>query len=181
MGLGHNQQQNPTVHSGGVRRVPCRSPAPPLPLTFRSPSAHHLLPFCFLWTFLWTIFVDNSFGHFLWTLFVDTFCRHILWTLFVDTFLDTFWENILWTHSVEHPLKKRRKKKEKKVFPFLYVLVSVLLSAYVERFSVPCMQDFYEKNTDTRTNNLHHGKVVSVVVSMSLRLMVQYFQQQKMQ
>ena len=47
MDLGHNQQQHPTVHSGGVSRVPCCSPAPPLPLTFRSPSV-----FCgnFLWT-----------------------------------------------------------------------------------------------------------------------------------
>ena len=61
--LGHNQQQHPTVHSWGVSRVPCRSPAPPLllttpplPLTFRSLSAHLPLPFR------------------LWTLFVDTFC-----------------------------------------------------------------------------------------------------------
>ena len=51
MDLGHNQQQYPTVHSGGVSRVPCRSPSPPLSLTFRSPSA-----FC---------------GHFWWKLFVD--------------------------------------------------------------------------------------------------------------
>ena len=40
MDLGHNQQnQHPTVYHGGVSRVPCCSPAHPLPLTFRSPSA----------------------------------------------------------------------------------------------------------------------------------------------
>ena len=43
MDLGHNQQQHPTVQSGGVSRG--RSPAPPLPLTFRSPSAPLSLPF----------------------------------------------------------------------------------------------------------------------------------------
>ena len=62
MDLGHNQWQHLTVHSGGVSRVPCRSSAPPLPLTFRSPSSHLPLPFRFLWT-----------------LFFDTFCEHCFW------------------------------------------------------------------------------------------------------
>ena len=65
MDLGHNQQQHPIVHSWGVSRVPCLSPDPPLPLTFRFPSAHLPLPFGFLWT-----------------LFVDTFCGNFWWTLF---------------------------------------------------------------------------------------------------
>ena len=41
--LGQNQQQHPTMHSGGVNRVPCRLPAPPLLLTIHFPSACLLL------------------------------------------------------------------------------------------------------------------------------------------
>ena len=43
MDLGHNQQQYYIVHNatgGGVGKIPWRSPAPPLPVTFRSPSAY---------------------------------------------------------------------------------------------------------------------------------------------
>ena len=105
MDLGHNQQHHPTVHSGGVSRVPWRSPAPPLPLTFYSPSAHLPLPFRFLWTLFVDTFMDNFCGHFVWTLFVDTFCAHFLCTLFVDTFLDFFVDtlcgHLLWTLFVD--------------------------------------------------------------------------------
>ena len=37
MDLGHNQQQHPAVHSGGVIRVSYCSPSAHLPLPFRSP------------------------------------------------------------------------------------------------------------------------------------------------
>ena len=39
---------NKQVASGGVSRFPCRSRAPPLPLTFCSPYAHLQIPFRFL-------------------------------------------------------------------------------------------------------------------------------------
>ena len=42
MELGQDQQQHSTVHRGGVSKVCCRSPAPHLPLLFRSPSARLL-------------------------------------------------------------------------------------------------------------------------------------------
>ena len=59
MDLDHNQQQHPTVHSGGVNGIPCRSATPPIPLTFCSPSA-------FCGNFLWTLFffVENLVGQF---------------------------------------------------------------------------------------------------------------------
>ena len=87
MDLGHIQQHHPTVYSRGVSRVPCRSPTPLLPLTFRSPSAPLPLPYCFLWTLFVDTFCGHFFGHFLWTLIADTLCGHFLLTLFVDIYI----------------------------------------------------------------------------------------------
>ena len=91
MDIGHNQQQHPTLDSGGVSRVPCRLPAHTLPLTLRSLSAPLLLFVeIFFQHFLWTLFVDTLMdtfcGTFLWTLF----CGHFLWTLFVNSFCGQF-------------------------------------------------------------------------------------------
>ena len=131
MDLGHNQQQHPTVHSGGVSRVPCRSPAPPLLLIFRSPSAHLPLPFRFLWT-----------------LFVDTFCGHFFvdFLFFVCSVFVCVFACVISLHSFLTPKRRRKEKKKKKkcaFCPFLSVLVSLLLSALVKRFSVSCMRDFF--------------------------------------
>ena len=98
MNLGHNQQNHPILHSGGVSRAPCRLSAPLLPLTFRFPSAHLMLPFIICLHFLWTFFVDTFCWHFIGTPFIDTFCGHFLWTLFVDTFCWHF----LWTLFVDN-------------------------------------------------------------------------------
>ena len=100
----------------------------------------------FLWTlfvktfcenFLWTIFVDTICGHFLWTNFVDTFCWHFLWTLFfvwlfVDknrcfVFVSVF---LLSSKQIWDP------------HPFLSVLVLMLVSKSVKRFSGSRMRDF---------------------------------------
>ena len=87
---------------------------------------------------LWTL---------LWTLFVNTLCGHFLWSLFVETFMDIFCGHKYITIS---PPQKRRKKEEKINFPpqkkspfgsFLSILVLVLLSASIKRFSVYLMQD----------------------------------------
>ena len=50
------------------------------------------------------------------------------------------------------PQKEKKKQEEEKECPFLSVLVTVLLSALVERFSVSCMRDFLHGHRDSMTD-----------------------------
>ena len=121
MDLGHNQQQHPTVNSGGVSKVPA-APA--------FSAAHLPLPF----RFLWTMFVNPFCLLFLLIFFGDTFCGHLIWQFFCLLLLPKQ-KNMLTLRDFFSSIGA--------FLPFLSVLVSVLQSATVERFSVSRMRNFH--------------------------------------
>ena len=111
MDLCRNQLQHPTVHSGGVSGVPCRSPA--------------LFWTLFFWIFLVNIFIDTFCGRFFRTLFVDSYCGH-----FVNIFCGHFWLIFLcefFNNFFACPLKKQNPHPKVRHLQPIYLDLSRLL------------------------------------------------------